>query len=304
MKKWIIGSFCVLAAMVLFIELFIPSTLVVSSVEMTRCKAAAAFPFLSDEGQWKRWWPDSSQRAGFHIQRLSYQAVDIGIRNGGQTLDSKMNLLPAGSPDSSYLHWETQIHCGWSPADRVSNYFRARGLKREMDGILGQAGLFLDKSENVYGIRIWEGSTRDTLLIGIRAVQVGIPTDQDIYAKVTRLKQYVAEMHSRQTGDPMVNVLPMEDRRGTYRLMVALPVGNRIEGKADVEFMRLIPGKYLITEVRGGPGTVDKALSALKDYIRDYQRTVMAIPFQVMVTDRMQVADSAQWVTRIYYPVM
>src|SRR5882757_4299341 len=101
MKKWILISICVLAAVVLGIEIFIPSTLVILSVQSTRCKAVAAFPFLSDEVQWKRWWPDSAQRAGFHIQRLSYQSVDIGIRNGAQTLDSRMNLLPSAGGDAS-----------------------------------------------------------------------------------------------------------------------------------------------------------------------------------------------------------
>jgi len=68
--------------------------------------------------------------------------------------------------------------------------------------------------------------------------------------------------------------------------------------------MRLVPGKYLTTEVTGGPGSVAAALSGLKDYIRDYQRTIMAIPFQSLVTDRMQVTDTTRWVTRIYYPIL
>jgi len=103
---------------------------------------------------------------------------------------------------------------------------------------------------------------------------------------------------------PMVNIMPLEDRPGTYRLMVAIPVSTAIGSKGDVSFMRLIPGRYLITDVNGGPATVDRALAALKDFIRDHQRTVMAIPFQSLITNRMQEPDSSKWVTRIYYPVM
>jgi hypothetical protein len=86
--------------------------------------------------------------------------------------------------------------------------------------------------------------------------------------------------------------------------MVAIPVGSRMMSEGDFLFSRLVPGKFLFTEVKGGPAAVDRALSGIKDYIRDYQRTVMAVPFQSLVTDRMQEPDSTRWVTRIYYPVM
>ena len=304
MKKWILVFFGVLAAAVLLIEIFIPPTLTITRVVPARCRAEAAFPFLSDEARWKRWWPDSVVRGDFHIQRLAYLSMDIAIRDGQQVLGSRMSLLPMGNQDSLLLHWETQIHCGWSPVDRLRQYRRAGRLAEVMDGILGQAGEFLGKKENLYGVPIGEGSTRDTLLIATRVEKTGLPTNEDIYAQMGRLLRYIGEAHTQQAGYPMVNFTPIEDRPGAYRLMVAIPVASRMESKGDLVFMRLIPGKYLITEVTGGPGTVAMALAGLKDYIRDYQRTVMAIPFQSLVTDRMQVTDTTRWVTRIYYPVM
>jgi len=91
---------------------------------------------------------------------------------------------------------------------------------------------------------------------------------------------------------------------GTGTVSLAIPVSGVIGGKGDISFTRLVPGRYLITDVKGGPATVDRALGALKDYIRDHQRTVMAIPFQSLITNRMQEPDSSKWVTKIYYPVM
>jgi len=304
MKKWILLSICVLAAGILCVEVFIPSTLTISRVVPMQCRAVAAFPFLSDEGRWERWWPDSRLRKDFHIQRLSYQSVDIAIRDGQELLDSRMNLLPVGIQDSSLLHWETQLHCGWSPVDRIKQYQQAGRLTERMDGILGQASAFLGKKENLYGVRIGEGSTRDTLLIAVRTEKMGLPTNEDIYVQIGRLMRYITETHTQQAGYPMVNFSAIEDRPGAYRLMVAIPVAGRMESRGDLVFMRLVPGKYLTTEVTGGPGSVAAALSGLKDYIRDYQRTIMAIPFQSLVTDRMQVTDTTRWVTRIYYPIL
>jgi hypothetical protein len=302
MKKWILISVCVLVVGVICVDVFIPSTLTITRVEPLLCRPAAAFHFLSDEARWKRWWPQNVPPGDFHIQRLAYQTVDIGIREGQQVLGSRMSVLPANSRDSTVIYWETELHSGWSPLDRIRQYRRAAGLSTVMDGVLAHAGTFLGKMENLYGVSIREVSTVDTLLVATRVENAGLPTNADIYKQIDRLQQYISAAHIQQNGNPMANFTESE-KKGTYRLMVAIPVNSRVQGKGDIVFMRLVPGKYLTTEVTGGPGTVAKALSGMEDYIRDYQRSVMAVPFQSIVTDRRQVTDSTRWVTRLFYPI-
>ncbi|GGB14937.1 hypothetical protein GCM10011511_43360 [Puia dinghuensis] len=241
---------------------------------------------------------------GFRIEGLSYQNVDIGIREGQQELPSKLSLLPMNNRDSMLLEWKTALRSGWNPVERVSRYREARRLAGVMDEILLHASAFLGKKENVYGVDIRETSTTDTLLVVTRTEKPGYPTNADIYVQIGRLVNYIKEEHVSQTGYPMVNVTASADKQGAYRLMVALPVGARLAGKGDITYMRLIPGKYLVADVKGGDSTVAAALAGMKDYIRDYDRTVMAIPFQSLVTDRQQETDSSRWMTRIYYPVM
>jgi len=36
----------------------------------------------------------------------------------------------------------------------------------------------------------------------------------------------------------------------------------------------------------------------------DYQRAIIAIPFQMLITDRTKETDSTKWITRLYYPVV
>ena len=304
MKKWMLLSLSMVVISCFCVDFFIPSSISVSRLVPARCKAVAAFPFLSDEMKWGVWWPGRLSRAAFHVRQLSYQSVGITIGRGRDALDSRLNLLSVGGQDSLLLDWETQLHSGWNPIDRVRTFRQARQLSGQLDEILLAASSFLGKRENLYGIPIGEGSTTDTLLIASRAIKTGPPANEDIYALVSKLGRYVREMGSRQTGYPMVNVMPSVDKPGDFQMMVAMPVANVLPGKGDIFFMRLIPGRYLITEVTGGATTVDRALSGLRDYIRDHERTVMAIPFQSLVTDRMSEPDSARWVTRIYYPVM
>src|SRR5579859_2761796 len=117
MKKGMLLLLGVLLLSALCVEIFIPSTLTITRTVPARCKAEAAFAVLSEETRWQAWWPDSTLRAGFHIQGLAYQTINIAIRQGEQVLDSRMSLLPLGNQDSLLLHWETQLHCGWNPVD-------------------------------------------------------------------------------------------------------------------------------------------------------------------------------------------
>jgi hypothetical protein len=63
-------------------------------------------------------------------------------------------------------------------------------------------------------------------------------------------------------------------------------------------------GNILSGEVIGGPQEIDAATKQFELYIHDYQRTIIAIPFQMLITDRTKEPDSTKWITRIYYPVV
>jgi hypothetical protein len=303
MKKWVLIVVGVLFFAVLLLYVLIPSTLTVARIGGLRCRSVSAWRFVSDEARWGAWWPDGAARRDFYIQRLSYHVVHIGIRDPRGELSSTLSLLPVGSQDSSLLQWNAQLHCGWSPVDRIRQYLRASRLKDVMDRVLLQASVFSEKRENLYGVDIRVGTLPDTLLIATRMEMMGVPTTKDIYAQLDKLSHYAAEKHSRPTNYPMANFSPDESRPGVYKLLTAIPVDARLEGGGDLFFMRLIPWKYLIGDVKGGPAAVAVAFSGMETYIRDYQITVMATPFQMLVTDRRQEPDSTRWVTRIYYPI-
>jgi hypothetical protein len=65
----------------------------------------------------------------------------------------------------------------------------------------------------------------------------------------------------------------------------------------------MVPGRFLKTEVTGGPYIIEHAHKMMQQYFEDYKRTSMAIPFEYLVTDRSKEPDTAKWVTRIYGPV-
>ena len=167
----------------------------------------------------------------------------------------------------------------------VSNAFRA----------------FAEKKENLYGISISETSFKDTLLIATKATLTAYPGVRDVYKQVQALKKYAAEQQAQQAGYPMLNITPL-DSPG-YQIMVALPVDKRLPDKGPFFQRNMIPGKFLFTAIQGGPFTIQQTFKQLQLYVDDFRRTAMAIPFQMLVTDRNAEPDTSKWVTHIYVPV-
>ena len=350
MKKWVFFICALLVVALICIYLFIPSISVVSRVVLAKCKAGAAFPIISKDSNWNRWWPSgeggdkvaagggagADGRAGagsgaagggaeeriyayrgmaFRLTRLSYGFVDVRIgdaggadgfgagRADGRGYESRLSIIPLGSLDSIYLRWECSVPAGMNPVRRVRQYLAAREIGRNMSELLGRLSAFLGKEENVYGVEIREGSTTDSSLVATKSVFPGYPSTDDIYGLLHKVRDYLEQGGAKQTGYPMMNVTPLNTKKDSFRVMVAIPVDKRLPGKGDIYFMRLIPGRYLIGDVKGGKYAVDRALNGFREYILDHQRTVMAIPFESLITDRSRETDSSRWETRIYYPI-
>jgi hypothetical protein len=66
----------------------------------------------------------------------------------------------------------------------------------------------------------------------------------------------------------------------------------------------MVLGNILVAEVKGGVYTAEKAIEVLSVYANDKKRISPAIPYQSLVTDRMQVSDTSKWITRLFYPVI
>jgi hypothetical protein len=116
-----------------------------------------------------------------------------------------------------------------------------------------------------------------------------------------KIRAYILERGAVESGYPIANVTPEKD--SGYQLMAAVPVDRVLPDKGKIFFRRMVPAKFLIAEVRGGDHTVRAAFDHMREYIADHQRTVMAIPFQTIVTDRMKEQDTTKWSTWLYCPV-
>jgi hypothetical protein len=314
MKKWLTGSCILIILLIAAVYIFIPSDLTVSKVALVQCNVNSANKFIGDERQWGNWWPGAQGQPAienpvyeyggmqYRMPGMYQHLMEVQILTPDSTIHSHIAVIGFGdNRDSTALQWEFHLDAGWNPIGRLRQYRDARKLKANLAEILSAIRAFLDDKEKVYGIRIREVSTTDSFLIAIRSNYPSRPGTVDMSALIDKLKSIITAGGAMETGNPMVNITPAAP--GRFEAMVAIPTNKELKSDKEVFSRKLVRGKYLMTEVRGGDYTVNKALEHLQEYMNDYQRTTMAIPFQSWVTDRSVEHDTTKWVTKIYYPV-
>jgi hypothetical protein len=317
MKKWLLATGFLLLLLPAAVFLFFPARQTISESVVLKCNVNAASKFIENESQWAKWWPaGSGGKAGSGVAGESaftyngleyrfahglYHTAEVGIGVGDSVAGSQIALIPLDNRDSLLVQWECNLDAGWNPVGRVRMDRHAVEIRSGMRDILSSLRTFLSKVDNVYGIPIVETSTNDTFLVAIRSVLPAYPGTAEIYGEVNKLKACYARQGATQTGYPMLNVTKSPE--GQYRIMVAVPVNKTIQGQGDIFSTRLVPGRFLVGEVRGDARAVLAAQDQMQNFISDYHRTAMAIPFQSLVTDRSQEPDSMKWVTRLYYPI-
>jgi hypothetical protein len=85
--------------------------------------------------------------------------------------------------------------------------------------------------------------------------------------------------------------------------MVALSIDKIVDDNGPIFFVRMVPGRFLTTEVTGGPHKILFAHRMMDQYFKDFNRVSMAIPFEYLVTDRMKEPDTNKMGHKSIWPV-
>lgn len=195
--------------------------------------------------------------------------------------------------------WKGGLEATNNPVTRIKNYFLAIGVKKNISEILQNAKTFLENNERVYGLRIIQQQVKDTILVSTKIISNGYPSTAEIYNLVKDLRGYIFSNGGTETNSPMLNVT----KDSMYNIMVAIPISTAIPATEKFLLKRMVPGKILVAEVKGGTYTANEALKQLTLYMIDNQLTSPAIPFQSLVTERSKEPDTTKWITKIYFPV-
>ena len=271
--------------------------------------AARTISFLANQNEWNKWWPvkTNSQASSLVYNGNNYSVVGSAVNTVETTIQEKDSLLTSRilvvpqTIDSSALEWSVQVNNGTNPFKKIQHYFTAGNLKADMTSILNSLKNFVEKQDNIYGIKIEKAKVTDTVLVATRGHFTHYPSTPEIYGMIEKLKEYIKSENASETNPPMLNVLQTDS--SVYNVMVAIPTNRLLKGKRDIELKRMVLGNIIWAEVKGGSYAAEAAIKQLENYKIDYRLTSPAIPFASLVTDRMKEPDTTKWITRVYYPI-
>jgi effector-binding domain-containing protein len=310
MKKLLFILFGLVIILLVWLYLFIPSTIKFSGSIQIEAPRNGLFRKLEQPETWKEWWPGTSDaNKTFSLHGLDFRpgqtkilSIPLLFDDRGFSGTAELTFIP-NKTDSTIIQLDASVPVPANLLKRMKTYFGSRKLKQCLPEILQALHKTYSMGAHLYDYAIRKDHVVDPDFIFTSEETKGYPSVEKIYSLIDQLKRYIKSQSAIETGFPMQNISTRDGLN--YLVRVAIPVNKQLPNTGKFLYKRMPGGgNMLITEVRGGQHEVDKASTQLLNYISDYNRTAPAIPFESLVTDRRKEPDSSKWITRIYYPVM
>ena len=314
MKKISLTVIVLLILLISSAYIFIPGKLIVSSASSFNANRESVYRFLINDSNWNKWWPgtisknnsDSLQfhynNHSFQIQKILYDVMQLKLAGSHDSSVILLKVIPFAT-DTMGVELSSEFDASLNPISRVSEYFRAKKLKQDFDAIVLSLQKYASDLKNIYGIDIKKEKVQYQNVLSDKQTFSHFPTTEDIYAIVARLRNYINESGAKELFSPMLNIEKIDST--VYTAQVGLPVDRVLPSKDSMSSKWMMKGGNILSaDITGGQKKVDDAMKQMEMYTRDYQRSIIAIPFQMLITDRRNEPDTTKWITRIYYPVV
>jgi hypothetical protein len=313
MIKWLAWIVACLLILIICIYFFLPHNITIDKKTEARINLKTLQRGLLDDNTWKEWWPgknvDTNGSTSFEYKGYTYFITDkqlttttLSVRRDNFSTTAAINYIPH---DASHVIISGHINedLPLMPVNRIRAYINLKALSNDLGDLLEHIKRYYSNDDHIYGIHIEKALVKDSSLISTSGNSKGYPGPVFIYGMINQLKAYAHAHNASQTDYPMLNVYTQDSINFLTR--VALPVDKKLPSSGKIEYRWMLGGgNILVTEVKGGPGSINNAIHQMENYISDYNRTPPAISFQSLVTDRAIEPDSTQWITKLYYPVM
>jgi effector-binding domain-containing protein len=302
MKKLLLGLFVLAALILLTAYIIIPNEITVSTAVTMKGNMRSVFRCLADSSKWEQLFGKRVAKNTFEyndriykVNKKLFGGLEVLVKNKDSFATSIMQPLSLKF-DSAGITWSATIGNSNSPFRKFEQYFAANKIRKDMSDKLENIKQFVSEPENIYGIRVQLTQVKDTLLVMTKNTFKSYPSVEDIYGLIMNLQNHINKNGARETGYPMLN-------SDGFFTRVAIPINESIPETKPIEIKRMVPGKILVAEVKGGPVTVTDAFASLHNYVQDYNYSSPAIPFQSLITNRLTEKDTSKWITKLYFPV-
>jgi len=311
MKKPVLIVLGLLLLAVISTYFIIPQNISVTGISHIDATDANVFKFIVKKNAWPKWWPGDHNPADsnlfayngmtYTLQNSTNSYIDVLIQTDKLELNSRITYLATGEGVSD-VNWTAQKQSSLNPFARLAQYIRIKQQGKDIDSLLAHFKTFIQTDSNVYGIKVKLEKVTDPILLASNTTSTNYPATPAIYNIIANLRQQIKAQGATETNKPMINISKTDDNE--YQLMVAIPVNKLISPAKGAVINKMVDGANLLaTEVKGGRNTIDNAFVQLKNYQKDHRLISPAMPFELIVTDRLAEPDTTKWVTKVYWPV-
>ncbi|MEO8860238.1 MAG: hypothetical protein ABI358_02380, partial [Ginsengibacter sp.] len=302
----------VIALLFISVYIFFPKEVTSSKIEKINCSINSINRFILVKNKWPLWWPGtmstdtSSNKNSFNYKGINYSvsaerynSIIVTATSNGLSAEGTILFVPLNL-NSVQAEWVYSLKANSNPLSRIHLYNETRKINKNEEDILQNIKAFLEDPEKVYGLKIGQEIVKDTILVTTKFSAGEFPSTSKIYGVIDNLKSYISNKNAIETNFPMLHV--WQDS-GLFHTTIAIPVNKEISGNSIYAMKRMVPGKILVTQVKGGPFIARDAIRQLGIFTTDNQMSSPAIPFESLITNRMTEPDTSKWITKIYYPV-
>ncbi len=308
MKKRMVIIGLLIIAVIGVIYFFIPAKEDFSYESTVNCTEEAATRYLVNKNKWQQWWPGekkaehlySYKNCEYRITKLLLNGFEVTISNKTDSVAGSLHMLP-GDQHSVQLTWVASFARPENFFSRISTYLHQREIRNNIQSLMQDIKKFFDEEKNVYGFSAAVQKVTDEFLITVKQPLNHYPSMSEVYDIINEIKTYISRQGGKEKNPPMLNVY--KEGPDAYQLMVAIPTTGQLPGEGKFLFRQMVLGNILVAEVKGGIYSITKAETEMSNYITDHQKSSPAMPYQSLITNRMAEADTAKWITRLYYPV-
>lgn len=261
---------------------------------------------LPDTAHWQKWWPwpslpgrQQSDESTVVLKGVSDTQLLLLWCEGKDSIPVEVRMTSKGN-DTSLIIWSSAIEAGNNPVKRVQAFARSQRLKNDIQTLLTAFGVYASNPLHAYGFSPEYTEVKDTMLISTKAHFSTYPVTDEIYGLFESLEKYAVSKGAKVSGLPMYNIVAASSG---YDIMAALPIDRLIADAGLFKIKRMVDGHLLATEVKAGPAQLQQLFVQFEQYKADHQLVSPAIPYLQPVTNRLQQPDTAQWITRMCYPI-
>jgi hypothetical protein len=256
---------------------------------------------------WDKWWPGKRVADSVFEYNGQQLHIDLVLLNGFQAStigDSSKRYVfqftpQAGSKTS--ITFATVDYTGSNPFSKAAGYLRYFSRRSEISTWVDSVKSFFADTKKLYGMDVTRTRVTDPSLIALKQYFDHEPSVAEVYGLIAELRAYIVSQGGKETNRPMVNMY--KETENMYMAMVAIATNKELPATDRYLLKRMELGYILTGTVIGGPALVKQGEENLSLYARDYSKVAPAIPYQLWVTDRMLQPDTAQWETKLYYPI-